>query len=159
MTDFSKLSDTTAGDAVNACKAETDRLRSELEAVKRKLSSIRDMIPMNYLMRHDVYGATGPTERLDLVAAVRDYSDARWRIIDRLKRAEAGLEAVKREAVEVLKPFAEAAFVLDEDVASNLRAEDSGILEDCLWPSQQPNVGHLRAARAFVEKHGRDGNG
>jgi hypothetical protein len=45
------------------------------------LRAIRDLIPMDYLEAHPG----------DLVAAMRAYSEARWRIIERCKKAEAAL--------------------------------------------------------------------
>lgn len=57
------------------------------------LRAIRDLIPMDYLIARDVAGATGPTAALDLVGAVRDYSAARWRLIDRVRKAESERDA------------------------------------------------------------------
>ena len=51
------------------------------------------------------------------------------------------------EALEALKPFADAAFVLDSDTSPALAADDDMLIEDALWPSQQPTVGDLRKAR------------
>jgi hypothetical protein len=42
---------------------------AELEA---QLRAIREVIPMNFLQRNDAPGASGPTENLDLVGAVRE---------------------------------------------------------------------------------------
>lgn len=81
---------------------------TELEWERR---SIIANIPMDYLKAHDVAGATGPTASLDLVGAMRAYSEARWRIIDRCKEAEARAEAAEanaRRLEEALRPFAEA---------------------------------------------------
>lgn len=77
--------------------------------------------------------------------------DAKDAVISRL-RSE--LEAVKREAVGVVKPFANEASELGKDrsdwkhIPDNQRMQHSLILA---------TYGDFRAARAFVEKHGRDG--
>ena len=41
-------------------------------------------IPMDYLRRHDVPGATGPTEACNIAAALNDYAEDRWKLIERL---------------------------------------------------------------------------
>jgi hypothetical protein len=65
------------------------------------------------------------------------------------------LEAVEREAVEVLKPFAREANDWDAEANGGFQFNDDERADfEC-----SIRVGHLRAARAFVEKHGRDGNG
>lgn len=66
-------------------------------------------------------------------------------------RLEAELEAVKQEAVEVMKPFAEAAGIrLCGEWGDDERFGQTDV-------AFYLKFGHLRAARAFVEKHGRDG--
>lgn len=75
-----------------------ERENAELRAERK---AIRDKIPMNYLQRHDVAGATGPTENLDLVSAVKDFSEDRWKYIDRVRDAEARAEAAERKVAEL----------------------------------------------------------
>jgi hypothetical protein len=67
--------------------------------------------------------------------------------IKHIQVLSAELEAVKREAVEVLKPFSFAApYWQGFHDFQQITHRDHSL-----------EVGHLRAARAFVEKHGRDG--
>jgi hypothetical protein len=70
-----------------------------------------------------------------------------------IERLRSELEAVKREAVEALKPFAREANDWDAEANGGFQfADDERADFEC-----SIRVGSLRAARAFVEKHGRDG--
>lgn len=65
-----------AADAIERLEADNALLQSQLDAVKRH-------IPINYLQSHDVPGATGPTAALNLEAAMREYAEDRWKLLDR----------------------------------------------------------------------------
>jgi hypothetical protein len=70
------------------------------------------------------------------------------------------LEAVKREAVEVLKPFAAAAANFDSfPVKDPTEWFAYGGVMDVDGHHGAITAKDLNDARAFVEKHGRDGNG
>lgn len=61
---------------------------TEQAAAIAKLTAERDAvlsnIPMDYLQRHDLVGATGPTPTLNLGAAMREYAEDRWKAIERI---------------------------------------------------------------------------
>lgn len=85
-------------------------LTTEIERLKTVAHGVRENIPMAYLQANDVPGATGPTDAIDLVKSMRKYAEARWRIIERCKEAEAKLvESEAREGAlrEALKGIAE----------------------------------------------------
>lgn len=65
-----------------------------IEQLEAENKSVMENIPMSYLQRHDVSGATGPTKALNLRAAMRDYSEDRWKTADRIKKLEAALRHV-----------------------------------------------------------------
>lgn len=75
-----------------------------IKALEAKLTAIRNKIPMNYLRRHDVDGATGPTSECDIVAAMADYSADRWKYIDRVAAAEKSAKAM-REALDECEAY------------------------------------------------------
>lgn len=97
--------------------------------------AIRDLIPIDYLKARDVAGATGPTANLDLVGAMRDYSAARWRLIDRLKKAEADREALL-----------DALIGLNEAILGRAESNASGM------PEWEYVSGRINAARAAIAK-------
>lgn len=78
-----------------------DEAADKLEELAAERQGVINNIPMDYLQRHDASGATGPTSNLSLVAAMRDYAEARWKLIDRLAEAkrerEALMEALKKD--------------------------------------------------------------
>jgi hypothetical protein len=65
---------------------------------------------------------------------------------DTIERLQADLE----RAVEVMKPFAEAAVAVEEAGQIVSQSPDETSIEAALWESQQPTVDHLRAARSFI---------
>lgn len=93
--------------AVNERPALLARASQDAETIKAleaKLTAIRNKIPMNYLRRHDVDGATGPTSECDIVAAMADYSADRWKYIDRVAAAEKSAKAM-REALDECEAY------------------------------------------------------
>lgn len=60
-----------------------------------KLKAICGLIPINYLQRHDAPGATGPTAALDIVSAMRDYAEDRWKLYELAKQRAELLEALE----------------------------------------------------------------
>lgn len=60
-----------------------------------QLRAIRDLIPINYLQRHDAPAATGPTASLDIVSAMRDYAEDRWKLYELAKQRSELLEALE----------------------------------------------------------------
>jgi hypothetical protein len=92
---------TEAAEALTALAAECAALREERDGLKSELKAVVGHIPMDYLQRHDVPGATGPTAALNLSAAMRDYSEDRWKLIDRLKAAEAALATERERAAKM----------------------------------------------------------
>jgi hypothetical protein len=63
------------------------------QGADQQLATIRDCIPMDYLEEH----------RGDLVGAIRAYSEARWRIIERCKKAEALVPDLVKALRELLQ--------------------------------------------------------
>ncbi len=57
--------------AFDAIKSENARLAERVRVLEGELKKIRSVIPMNFLIAHDTPGATGPTDALDLVGAIR----------------------------------------------------------------------------------------
>lgn len=51
--------------------SENARLAERVRVLEGELKKIRSVIPMNFLIAHDTPGATGPTDALDLVGAIR----------------------------------------------------------------------------------------
>lgn len=81
---------------------ERPALLETVKALEAKLTAIRNKIPMSYLQRHDVAGATGPTSECDIVAAMADFSAARWEMIGRLRAADEQI-ATKDAALDEAK--------------------------------------------------------
>jgi hypothetical protein len=97
--------------------------------------AICDLIPMDYLKARDVPGVTAPSSNLDLVGAMRDYSAARWRLIDRVKKAEAGRDAL----LTAMK-------ALDECILGKAESNASG------FPEWEYVSARINAARAAIRK-------
>lgn len=97
-------------------------------------------------------------DALRAAIAERDEALARldeWQNIARSwKTSSQTHEARLEEAKAVLEPFGKAAAQLDDGVPLKLRCEDDYRLGDALWSEQQPTVGDLRRARAFLQPTG-----
>lgn len=61
------------GEWGSAARETRDLCQQALRAIEleAELKKIRSVIPMNFLIAHDTPGATGPTDALDLVGAIR----------------------------------------------------------------------------------------
>lgn len=78
--------------------------RHREQAVAEKdaqLSAIMRHVPMDYLKRHDVPGATGPTAALNLGAAMQDYAEDRWRLLDRLREKDKRIADLEAESARL----------------------------------------------------------
>lgn len=69
-------------------------LSAKLKEVEGELKKIRSVIPMNFLIAHDTPGATGPTDALDLVGAIRSlvHNARKWE-----ERARSALSAKQQD--------------------------------------------------------------
>lgn len=91
-----------------------------------KLKAIRGLIPINYLQRHDAPGATGPTAALDIVSAMRDYAEDRWKLYELAEqRAELleALEAARKYVVVSDHPASEADLKKVESAIARAKGE------------------------------------
>jgi archaellum component FlaC len=108
-------------------------------------------LPPNTLIRDMGDEAADEIERLR--KEVRQMTQLHESACESWNATRSELEAVKREAVEALKPFAREANDWDAEANGGFQfADDERADFEC-----SIRVGSLRAARAFVEKHGRDG--
>jgi hypothetical protein len=88
---------------------------------------------------------------------IRDPRDGEWVRFTDYESLRSELEAVKREAVEVLKPFEMAARNFESFNIKDPREWFAyGGVQDADGHHGGISVHDIRAARAFVEKHGRD---
>lgn len=89
-----------AADVIDEALAAKDAELTELREFRK---AILRLIPMDYLQQHSPRGATGPTAETNVVAAMRDYSEARWKLIERvteLRTVNAELAGLLADAVE-----------------------------------------------------------
>lgn len=122
-----------ARDLVPALLAERDALKAKCDAVLRH-------IPMDYLRRHDMPGASGPTSALQLDKAMQDYAEDRWKLIDRLKSLLAERDALKKErdeAIEGWHVIHPNITVQDAAKVPEIKAliESATIVDDSYWNS------------------------
>lgn len=88
--------------------AHVSRLEAEKAGLREERRLVVSRIPMDYLRKHDAPGATGPTDALDLPAAMKDYAEARWRILDQVVAADERAQAAETQAAhyrKALEPF------------------------------------------------------
>lgn len=134
----------------DALKAEGVRLSGELadalsraEKGEETLRLVRDRIPMDYLRRHDVPGATRPTPACNVAAAMKDYAEDRWKILDRVTKQRADLEQAEARATQAeglvhraeiaLDAVAKAADPMREKLRPKLTLDNVWlIVRDCL---------------------------
>jgi hypothetical protein len=64
-----------------------------------------NVIPMAFLIRNDVPGATGPTEQCDVVQAVRDLTAAGRSALNRCLAAEAMRDELLAALETLLRPY------------------------------------------------------
>lgn len=75
-------------------ESELTALSAKLKEVEGELKKIRSVIPIDFLIAHDTPGATGPTDALDLVGAIRSlvHNARKWE-----DRARSALSAKLKE--------------------------------------------------------------
>lgn len=93
-------------------------------------------VPMDYLRRHDAHDATSPTSACNVAAALKDYADDRWNLIDRLK---AEREA-KNGLLDALNGL--------QDILARAESNASGNPE---WGAVSKRINAARAAIAKAE--------
>jgi hypothetical protein len=87
-----------------AAAARIRALEAERDEARAIITTLRNNIPMEYLQIHDKAAATSPTESCDVAAAMRDYAEDRWKLIERLRKMPTEKEADAKviEAAEML---------------------------------------------------------
>lgn len=72
---------------VTEAAAALEAQAEEIDRLNKVMGGIVANIPMAYLQQNDTPGAAGPTGDLDVVTSMRQYAEARWRLIDEVNAA------------------------------------------------------------------------